>query len=393
MNDRSQPITLTRDELHERIWTTPTHKLATEFGITGTGLAKICKRMHVPVPPRGYWNKLQAGKPVVKYRLPPAQADTQRKVTIHPTAPKPLPPTRPAIPEAVEAEIAAETAKIKAVHVPVNLTHAHPLIRKWIDEDRQRERENRRSKWPMPHDPIDGAEIKKRRLGILSALFAEWGRLGHRVKTEGYGYHHAYLEIEGRKIEFVLFEYERQRRRPLTEKEKFDPFYQHNKWRQIKEPTGQLVFRVKSHIGVGARTEWRDQQNQPLEEQIGDILTRLIAAPAMLKDEEARRREAERLQREEQQKRAEQERLRRLDAARWRHFLELAAGAEQARTARAFLDELERKCETEDGDNASSELRQWLHWAREKAERIDPLSRSLDDLLRENQTINEWTYR
>jgi hypothetical protein len=393
MGDQRQIVTLTREELYQRVWTTAIHTLATEFGITGTGLAKICRRMQVPVPPRGYWNKLQAGKPVAKYRLPPAQVDTQLEVTIQPTPPKPVPSAPLAIPEAVEAEIAAETAKIKAVRVPVTLTQAHPLIRKWIDEDRQRERENRRSKWPMPHDPIDGTEVQKRRLRILSALFAEWERLGHRVKSEGYSYHHAYLEIEGRKIEFALFEYERQRRRPLTQEEKYDSLYQHNKWRQVKEPTGQLVFRIKSHVGTGARIDWRDQQNQPLEKQIGDILERLIAAPALLKEEDARRREAERRQWEEQQKHAEQERLRRLDASRWRHFLDLAAAAEQARNARLFLDELEKKCGIEGADNASNELWQWLRWAREKAERIDPLSRSPDDLLRENQAVTEWTYR
>ena len=255
MIERGQSVTLTREELYQKIWATPTHRLAKEFGITGTGLAKICKRMKVPVPPRGYWAKLQASKPVVKYRLPPAQADTQLEATISPTPPKPAPPPPPAIPQAVEAEIDAVTAKIKPVRVPKSLANAHPLIRKWIEEDRSRARENRRSSFSIAHDPIDGTGVKKRRLRILSALFGAWERLGHRVKTEGYSHHHTYLEIDGRKIEFVLFEYERQRRRPLTEEEKRDFVYQHRKWRQIKEPTGQLVFRVKSHIGMGAQTE------------------------------------------------------------------------------------------------------------------------------------------
>ncbi len=106
----------------------------------------------------------------------------------------------------------------------------------------------------MPHDPIDGSEIKKRRLRILSALFGARERLRNRVKTDGYG-HYAYFEAGDRKIEFALFEYERQRRRPLTDEEKYDSLYQHSKWRQIKEPTGQLVFRIKTHIGIGGKAE------------------------------------------------------------------------------------------------------------------------------------------
>ncbi len=384
--------TLTREELYEKIWATPTHKLAKEFGITGTGLAKICKRMDMPVPPRGYWNKLQAGKPVVKYRLPPAGQGTQLRVAISPTPPKPAPPGPPKIPETVAAEIATETAKIGHVRVPETLSHPHPLIRKWIDEDRGRERENRRSRWPMPHDPIDGSEIQKRGLRILSALFGAWERLGHRVKTDGYG-HRAYFEADDRKIEFALFEYERQRRRPLTDEEKYDPLYQHSKWRQIKEPTGQLVFRIKTQIGIGGKTEWRDQPDGPLEQQVEVILAELAAVPALLREEEARRREAERRHWEEQRRREEQKRLRRLDAARWRHFVDLAMGAEQARSARAFLAELEQKCRSEATEDGSKELREWLEWAREKAVRMDPLSRPPSDLLRENQSVDEWTYR
>jgi hypothetical protein len=38
--------------------------VAAEFGVTGTGLAKICERYAIPTPPRGYWAKLQHGKMV-----------------------------------------------------------------------------------------------------------------------------------------------------------------------------------------------------------------------------------------------------------------------------------------------------------------------------------------
>lgn len=55
--------TLTREEIYEKIWATPTHKLAKEFGITGTSLAKICKRMDIPVPPRGYPCRRRRARP------------------------------------------------------------------------------------------------------------------------------------------------------------------------------------------------------------------------------------------------------------------------------------------------------------------------------------------
>ncbi|HLG87163.1 MAG TPA: hypothetical protein VKZ79_08190 [Alphaproteobacteria bacterium] len=39
---------------------TPIDRVAKEFGITGRGLAKICERLDIPTPPRGYWAKLAA---------------------------------------------------------------------------------------------------------------------------------------------------------------------------------------------------------------------------------------------------------------------------------------------------------------------------------------------
>ena len=86
-----QPIVVSCEDLYAQVWSTPMRDLATQYGITGTGLAKICARLNVPCPPRGYWAKKRAAKPVVQFRLPERAADTPQKVTIGPT-PVPPPP-------------------------------------------------------------------------------------------------------------------------------------------------------------------------------------------------------------------------------------------------------------------------------------------------------------
>jgi hypothetical protein len=45
------PTVVTRTALYEQVWTTPMMKLATEYRITGTGLAKVCRKANIPVPP------------------------------------------------------------------------------------------------------------------------------------------------------------------------------------------------------------------------------------------------------------------------------------------------------------------------------------------------------
>lgn len=61
---------LTREKLYEQVWAMPVMAIAERYGMTGTGLAKICKRLVVPVPPRGYWARVQAGQTVKKSPLP-----------------------------------------------------------------------------------------------------------------------------------------------------------------------------------------------------------------------------------------------------------------------------------------------------------------------------------
>jgi hypothetical protein len=61
---------LTREQLYDRVWSTPAWKLGPELGMSGRGLAKLCAREGIPVPMRGYWAKLQSGKAPKRTPLP-----------------------------------------------------------------------------------------------------------------------------------------------------------------------------------------------------------------------------------------------------------------------------------------------------------------------------------
>jgi hypothetical protein len=82
---------VSREELYVLVWKTPMSRLGAEFGITGNGLAKMCDRLEVPYPPRGYWAKKEAGKPVVTFKLPTRSDGIPEWVDIHPTPPRPEP--------------------------------------------------------------------------------------------------------------------------------------------------------------------------------------------------------------------------------------------------------------------------------------------------------------
>jgi len=56
--------------------------LAREFGVTGNALAKICSRVRVPYPSRGFWAKVAAGKAPERAALPTDPEGSNQKITI-----------------------------------------------------------------------------------------------------------------------------------------------------------------------------------------------------------------------------------------------------------------------------------------------------------------------
>jgi hypothetical protein len=70
---------LTREQLYELVWSEPMHRLGKQIGISDAAIAKHCRRLGIPLPPRGYWNK-HAGKKVIKAQLRPRDLATINEV-------------------------------------------------------------------------------------------------------------------------------------------------------------------------------------------------------------------------------------------------------------------------------------------------------------------------
>src|SRR6187549_2316107 len=64
-------ITISRAELYTMIWQEPTRAVALQLGISDVGLAKICRKLHIPRPWRGYWRKKETGHNPRQPKLPP----------------------------------------------------------------------------------------------------------------------------------------------------------------------------------------------------------------------------------------------------------------------------------------------------------------------------------
>ena len=91
---------VTREALYAEVWAEPMTTVASRFGVSSSFLARICVRLAVPRPPRGYWARLAAGKRVTQPPLPsPGPRDALEwtrghHVARHARQALPIPPAR-----------------------------------------------------------------------------------------------------------------------------------------------------------------------------------------------------------------------------------------------------------------------------------------------------------
>ena len=386
----TQAVTVSREELFDQVWTTPMSRLAQSYGISGNGLAKICNRLNVPYPPRGYWAKKAAGKKVVQYRLPHAKDGTRQAVMIRPT---PAPVPRANVSPEMQQQIEDAKHNAGVVIVPDRLIRPHPIIAGWLKEREEKRASARRERNPWMRNliPSDWTETEKRRHRILDTLFKAVEKQGIRIKqpdrfTE-------YFEASGERIDYKLREKHKQVRIPKTAEETKRLLHGEKTWRQELHPTGLLAFSIETYLPTLSRREWSDTAAQKLEDQVGDILASLILAGPLLIEQRRQREEDERRRREEEHRRQQEAERRRLDDNRWRRFTELAQRWQQADEVRRFLDALDQRTDVAEVLTNGEPVSEWLSWARARLAEFDPLeagpARVFEDVLK----VTNWAYR
>jgi hypothetical protein len=67
-----------RRSLYEEVWKEPVRIVAPRYGLSDVGLAKLCHRLAIPLPGRGYRAKVAAGKIMGRPALPPMPEEGNR---------------------------------------------------------------------------------------------------------------------------------------------------------------------------------------------------------------------------------------------------------------------------------------------------------------------------
>lgn len=66
----SRLMSVTRETLYTEVWAEPMTTVAARYKVSSSFLARVCERLGVPRPPRGYWAQLEVGKAPPQPSLP-----------------------------------------------------------------------------------------------------------------------------------------------------------------------------------------------------------------------------------------------------------------------------------------------------------------------------------
>jgi hypothetical protein len=380
---------VTREELYRMVWDKPMIRLAEEFGITGNGLAKVCDRLDVPYPPRGHWAKKEAGKPVVTLKLPPRRDGIPNAADIHPTPPKPAPSP------AAEQAAAIVADRIRDVAVPERNENLHAGVQAWIarHKKRQKERElenrNRRRDigWASPSIP-DLTERDLYRFRATSAIFFAVEKAGGTIEKSSAPGKITFL-IDGHQVECSIVEKMVQSLKQWEEQRKWTAFTQYCK--SGLDSSGFLRVSITTYL-QGRRPEWVESQKIKIGQLMPTIVGAIMAAGPTLEKMKREREEQQKRYREEEARRYEARQLREIDEKRWSKLREYAVNWDERERLLTFLAEVEARLATE-GDVTVSDrtLREWVDWAKAKAEALNPFGGGAVGMFETIAKVKQWS--
>jgi hypothetical protein len=379
---------VTREELYEMVWQRPMIRLAEEFGITGNGLAKVCDRLDVPYPPRGYWAKKEAGKPVVTLKLPPLRDGIPRTADIYPTPPKPAPSP------AAEQAAATVVERVRDVVVPESNDKLHPRVQAWIADHKKRQKErelenrNRRRDigWASPSIP-DLTERDLYRFRATSAIFYAVEKTGGAIENSLVTGKVTFL-ISGHQVGCSIVEKMVMSLKQWEDQRKWTAFIEHCK--SGLDSSGFLRVSITTYLG--RKAEWIETEKTKIGHLLPNVVSAIIAAGPILEEMKRESEERQRRAREEEARRYEARKLREIDEKRWNKFREYAVNWDEGERLLAFLTEVEARLAMEENVAISDRsLSEWVEWARAKVETLNPFNAGAAGVFQNIAKVTQWS--
>ncbi|MDP1801811.1 MAG: hypothetical protein Q8L81_10690 [Bacteroidota bacterium] len=356
-------ITLTREDLYKLVWSTPMTTLVKNYLISDSGLRKICKKMDIPIPKAGHWQKIQYRKEVEIESLSLGHSGDQ-EITLflndgdkENNAQSPL--------SKLQKEIEADFSL--SLNVSGKLNNPDKLViisKETLMKQRPSGFGNGKG---LVHTYRDQLSIQvspdnvNRSLCFMDTFIKLIRLRGHKVIQEN----RTFILIDDIRLEISL--------REKMKRVMLDTKYS---WKTAEDsPSGKLCFRIKERSY--RIYEWKDGK-LPIEKQLSKILAfieikvkEIIAEDLRIKEYWDKERERNRIKQNIQKQKEE-------ELIKFKGLLQNAKRWQEAEFIRSYISAVEKKPIQDE----FSELSQgWIQWARKKADWYDPNIEAEDSMM------------
>ena len=393
-----------REKLYNEIWEEPVSTVAKRYGVSGTALRKRCNKLNIPLPPRGYWEKVKSGQTMKKPELSKVfgkYVKTVRKTIInYKYNAYELTDDKLLILKNEELSLLTDESKqfIKGkcnnVIVKNQLRNPHQLVINHQEEivnrkQKEKELKERRLLFSRFYSeevtykdfksslPINVSDDKIKRIyRILDTLFKTIEVLEGKISVQPFiGKDTATISLGNHLYDFEVKE--------INNKTKTKANGDSSK--NIKQQVGTIVlmFTVSSCYGKELTTclEYKDSESDPLENKLGHIIYSLFVTSNKLDIlEELSSREIDR-RREEEKRKLYLEELKKRELQRISKLESVVSDWDKAQKMRCFADSLNKKADEISDEVEREKIIAYIKWIRDKADWIDPLVYKEDELL------------
>ena len=263
--------TWNREELYAEVWARPLIKVAPKYGISAVALGKVCDKLQMPLPGRGYWTKKEFGKPVEHPPLPPGKNLPIVHRMKFPSSEQPssssaiAPKETPTDPEFLRV-VAAESRNTAIVPDGPR----HKLVKAAEKAMKRAKSDNNGLLHPPYNNPCLEMHVSKaaleRALTFLNAVILGLEEQGFSVTVQQ-GKHATGAQIFGHRVQFAVVEKLRETGRREVK--------QYSWTRTVIEtqPTGALEFRIGNYA---CGRKFRDGKKAQLEDHLPACIGALL---------------------------------------------------------------------------------------------------------------------
>lgn len=299
-----QTIVHKREDLFKAVWAEPMTHVAAQLGISDVALAKVCRRMDMPRPGRGYWARRAAGWPARVPQLRPPKPGTLLAYDVRRYVASPAEIQKAA---EVREEIGRHASDQPPLAVPEALADPHPWVARSLPALQRLEGKPRRATDRQRClDIFATGEALLRACRIMDTLLKAFEERGYSVEVTSPQVpedpraarvaSRTLVRIGESAVRISIEESVRKSALPVPPAAAGAPPGQRPKRQYEYKPTGVLNLCIDNVQLPGSPTTWTDRKADPIERRLNEFVASVEVAAERLRlarlEEERQRVEA-----------------------------------------------------------------------------------------------------